>query len=223
MSLDTTPHSPADRGAETGHGHDRRNQDRRREEVLAAAAECFMRRGYEATSMDHVAEALGATKGRVYHHFRSKPDLFFAVYRRAMDINMQAVAPHAEGPGTGRERLTRMAEAHTLAMMESQPFQRTLTMGADLWRFGGAQEHAATLDDLIALRHIYEGLFRGVVDQGLADGSLAVPDAPLAVKTLLGALNWVTVWYSKRPNETRAQRLELAEILTRTVLGGFEP
>ena len=46
----------------------------RREEVLAAAAECFMRRGYEQTSMDDVAETLGATKGRVYHHSAPNPN-----------------------------------------------------------------------------------------------------------------------------------------------------
>lgn len=193
----------------------------RREEVLAAAAECFMRRGYEATSMDHVAEALGATKGRVYHHFRSKPDLFFAVYRRAMEIDMEAARPHAAGRGSGAERLARMARAHTLCMMETGSFQRALTLGADLYRFGGADgEHRAQLAELIELRHAYEALFRSVVEDGVRDGTLSTPDPSLTVKTLFGALNWVTVWYSPRPGETRAHRERLAETLVETVMGG---
>lgn len=194
----------------------------RREEVLAAAAGCFMRKGYEATSMDDVAEALGATKGRVYHHFRSKPDLFFAVYRRAMDINMGVVEPQAQGPGMAAERLARMAKAHALAMMESQTFQRSLTLGADLYRFGvTSPEDTAILKALMDYRFAYENLFRRAVEAGLADGSIAVPDASLAVRALFGALNWVTVWYSPRPGETRGHREKLAEALVETVMGGF--
>lgn len=194
----------------------------RREEVLAAAARCFMRKGYESTSMDDVAEALGATKGRVYHHFRSKPDLFFAVYRRAMDINMGVVAPHARGPGVALERLTLMARAHALAMMETQAFQRSLTLGADLYRFGASSpEDQAILKELMEYRFAYENLFRRTVEDGLADGSIAVPDASLAVRTLFGALNWVTVWYSPRKDESRVHREKLAEALVETVMGGY--
>lgn len=194
----------------------------RREEVLAAAARCFMRKGYESTSMDDVAEALGATKGRVYHHFRSKPELFFAVYRRAMDINMSVVEPHARGSGLAIERLNRMARAHALAMMESQTFQRSLTLGADLYRFGVTNAaDQAILEELMDLRHVYESLFRRTVEDGLADGSIAVPDASLAVKALFGALNWVAVWYSPRKNESRAHREKLAGALVETVMGGY--
>lgn len=194
----------------------------RREEVLAAAARCFMRKGYESTSMDDVAEALGATKGRVYHHFRSKPDLFFAVYRRAMDINMSVVEPHARGPGVAVERLALMARAHALAMMETQTFQRSLTLGADLYRFGATSPaDQAILKELMDLRHVYENLFRHTVEDGLADGSIAVPDASLAVKALFGALNWITVWYSPRKDESRSHREKLAEALVETVMGGY--
>jgi AcrR family transcriptional regulator len=194
----------------------------RREEVLAAAAECFMRRGYEQTSMDDVAEALGATKGRVYHHFRSKPDLFFEVYRRAMAILMHAVEPTLAAGGNAAQRLAGMAKAHTLAMMETRTFQRSLTAGVDLYRFGKTSpEHKAVLEELMGLRFVYEDLYRHTFEAGLVDGTLAVPDPSLAMRTLLGALNWVTVWYSPRPGETREHREVLADEIVETVLGGY--
>ncbi|WP_168201607.1 TetR/AcrR family transcriptional regulator [Phreatobacter aquaticus] len=199
-----------------------RQSHARREEVLAAAAECFMRRGYEATSMDDVADALGATKGRVYHHFPSKPDLFFEVYRRAMEILMQGAAPAMADAGTAERRLFGLAKAHTLAMMESQTFQRSLTLGVDLYRFGSpSDEHKVVLEDLMRLRFTYEDLFRKVFAEGQADGSLKVPDPSLAMRTILGALNWVAVWYSPRPGEDRPHRDKLAEQIVETVLGGY--
>jgi AcrR family transcriptional regulator len=194
----------------------------RREEVLAAAAECFMRRGYDATTMDHVAEMLGATKGRVYHHFTSKPELFFAVWRRAMELVYDAILPHATTDEPGGERLAAMARAHALCMMEKRPFQRTLSRGVDLYRLGETSaENTAILKVLMDQRRDYELLFRRVTQAGVDDGSLAVPDARIATRSLLGALNWVTVWYEPRPGETRADRERLADQIVQTVLQGF--
>lgn len=50
-----------------------------RASLLAAAEEVFGRRGFQAASVDEVAEAAGFTKGAVYAHFESKEDLFLAM------------------------------------------------------------------------------------------------------------------------------------------------
>lgn len=50
-----------------------------RASLLEAAAEVFARRGFQAASVDEVAEAAGFTKGAVYAHFESKEDLFLAM------------------------------------------------------------------------------------------------------------------------------------------------
>ena len=63
--------------------------------VLQAAADCFMDAGFSATSIDDVAARLGATKGRVYHYYRSKADLFFDVHRTGMRINLSTIEPLA--------------------------------------------------------------------------------------------------------------------------------
>lgn len=203
--------------------HDVASQDRR-EEVLAAAAGCFMRRGYEATSMDDVAEALGATKGRVYHHFRSKPELFFEVYRRAMAILLDGAADQEKGGGDAAARLTRVSRVHVLSMMETQTFQRSLTLGADLYRFGEASgEHKPVLEELMDIRRTYENVFRRLFEEGAAEGTLRPLDASLAMRTILGALNWVAIWYSPQPGETREHRERLADQIVAQALGGYLP
>jgi AcrR family transcriptional regulator len=50
-----------------------------RASLLAAAEDVFGRRGFQAASVDEVAEAAGFTKGAVYAHFESKEDLFLAM------------------------------------------------------------------------------------------------------------------------------------------------
>ncbi len=53
--------------------------------VLAAASELFLAQGYQATTMDQVAERAGFTKGAVYSNFGGKPELLAQVCRARFD------------------------------------------------------------------------------------------------------------------------------------------
>jgi AcrR family transcriptional regulator len=69
-------------------GHQART-DATKAKLLAAAEEIFARDGFEAAQLETIARAANRTKGSVYSHFRSKDDLFLALYesrtRREID------------------------------------------------------------------------------------------------------------------------------------------
>ena len=48
--------------------------------LLSAAEEVFVRDGYEAAQLDEIAATAGRSKGAVYTHFKSKEDLFLALF-----------------------------------------------------------------------------------------------------------------------------------------------
>ncbi len=48
--------------------------------LLAAAEEVFLRDGYEAAQLDEIAARADRSKGAVYTHFKSKEDLFLALF-----------------------------------------------------------------------------------------------------------------------------------------------
>ncbi|HEY8491427.1 MAG TPA: TetR/AcrR family transcriptional regulator [Dehalococcoidia bacterium] len=52
----------------------------RRQEILRAALECFVTRGFEATTIDDIRARSGASVGSIYHHFGSKEELAAALY-----------------------------------------------------------------------------------------------------------------------------------------------
>jgi len=49
--------------------------DRRKQEFLDTALELFSQRGYEKTTIQHIIDAMGVSKGAFYHYFQSKEDL----------------------------------------------------------------------------------------------------------------------------------------------------
>lgn len=52
----------------------------RQKEILDAALTCFVQHGYEATSIQQLCEASGASVGSIYHHFGNKPRVAAALY-----------------------------------------------------------------------------------------------------------------------------------------------
>ncbi|HCE09703.1 MAG TPA: TetR family transcriptional regulator [Oxalobacteraceae bacterium] len=58
-----------------------RRKEARPQELLAAALDLFVERGYAATRLDDVAKCAGVSKGTLYLYFSNKEELFKAVVR----------------------------------------------------------------------------------------------------------------------------------------------
>lgn len=66
-----------------------------RDNILRVAGELFARKGYRDTTVTEIAEAAGATKGALFHHFTSKEELFTEIWRQLqldMDVEARAAA-----------------------------------------------------------------------------------------------------------------------------------
>lgn len=193
-----------------------------RAEILIAAAECFRERGYSATSIDDVARRLHATKGMIYHHFRSKTDLFFAVYRRGMEINFSAVKPHADGDGDLIIRLGRMAMAHAVVLMAQQAFQRVLAQGVAMHQQGSTTAaQRETLVELIDIRNSYETMFRTAIEEAQKQAGQSASDLSLASKSFLAVLNSTVFWYHPREEDPHLEQEALARELVTYAMRGL--
>ena len=191
-----------------------------REEILRAAAELFMEFGYAATSIDAVAERLGATKGRIYHHYASKADLFFDVQVAAMTRLSEEVEPIARGGGSAIARLSAMALRHTQIILNELPMQKVAVQGLERHLLGAS---AATkrLRSVVKMRDDYESLFAEVIDEGMREGVFVDLPVKLATKPFFGALNWATVWFSQRRLQSAEAIDDIAHALAAFALRGL--
>lgn len=191
-----------------------------RDEILRAAAELFMEYGYTATSIDAVAERLGATKGRIYHHYRSKADLFFDVQVAAMTRLLSEVEPIARGPGGPVDRLAAMALRHIQIILRELPMQKVAVQGLERHLLG-ASSAAKRLRSVVKMRDDYERLFTEVIDEGIREGLFIDLPPKLASKPFFGALNWATVWFSQRRLQSAEAVDEIAHMLAAFALRGL--
>lgn len=192
-------------------------------DILDAAADAFTQQSYDAATLDQIGEVLGVTKGSIYYHYPSKADLFAAVYRRAMEMNIETITPIAKQAGVSAiDRLYRMAYAHSLQVMKHLSYQRVAVQGFEANLLGRISDAQRTrLAEVISLRDHYEELFVTTLSEAIAAGQLPEQSARLAVKPLFGAINWTTMWYQPRPNETPADRDRIATQLATFVVSGL--
>src|SRR5437879_9958912 len=83
-----------------------RRKDARPEEIVNAALEEFVERGFAATRLEDVARRAGATKGTLYLYFKNKEALFKAVVRQTIvPVIAQGESTASSFTGSARELL----------------------------------------------------------------------------------------------------------------------
>lgn len=180
--------------------------------IVDAAAKCFTQAGFSATSIDDVAEYLGATKGRIYHYYRSKAELFFDVHRHGMALNTSAVEPIASSDAPVEDRLLQMCRAHVRNMLDNIDYQRVVLQGVEMHLAGATTpKQREKLKLLMREREQYEVLFRNVLIEGREAGVFHFENPSFASKALLGVLNNPVLWYKPRKSQTKEEKLEIID------------
>jgi TetR/AcrR family transcriptional regulator, cholesterol catabolism regulator len=188
------------------------NATRPREaDLLAAATRLFRTRGFHATSMQDLGQALAMNRGSLYHYIAAKDDLLWAILTRAFNLLEARVAPILQSDAPPLDRLRgaihehlRVAADHADELSLIQIELRSL-----------ASERRA---EMIARRDAYEALWRDAIEAGIRDGSLRPFDVRLAGIGILSACNWFTQWY--RPDGALAVD-EVAERFCDLFLSGL--
>ena len=73
----------------------------RKQQIMDTALSCFTHAGYYRTSLDEIAATVGVTKAGIYYHFKSKKELFIALFNdRANAFFDQLLARIQQQPET---------------------------------------------------------------------------------------------------------------------------
>lgn len=97
--------------AGTGRRANRLPRDERRGQLLIAASEVFVYRGYHAAGMDEIAERAGVSKPILYQHFVSKLELYLAVLNRHVENLVSGVRQALRTTTDNRQRLRSAVQA----------------------------------------------------------------------------------------------------------------
>jgi AcrR family transcriptional regulator len=98
-------------GSATSRRGSRLPRDERRGQLLGAASEVFVDRGYHAAGMDEIADRAGVSKPVLYQHFSSKLELYLAVLAQHVDNLVSGVRQALRTTTDNRQRLRAAVQA----------------------------------------------------------------------------------------------------------------
>ena len=162
---------------------------RRQEHLIAVATRLFMERGFDATSIDAIAEAAGMSKPTVYARYRDKRELFEAVLREriAAWIAPLAAAAEAQAAREGPEDVETALDDLSRTMLAYGQ-----TPGAAMLK-RALMAQATQFPDLARLAH-EEGWLRGVravaqiLDAFGKRGQIAVAEPEIAADLFISLI-----------------------------------
>jgi AcrR family transcriptional regulator len=190
----------------------RQRYEERRDQIVDAAATVFAQRGYHATSIDDLVEAIGLKRGGLYHYVDSKRDLLLLIHERfiapllanAEEVLQRGLAPDETLRLLGRVLMNDIANYHD-----------QVTVFLHEWR---VIEKDPEWVEIRAARRRFEDLVGDVLAQGEQDGLFRFADRRIAVLGFLGMINYSYQWF--RPGG-RISPDAIADQLMSTYLDGI--
>jgi len=184
-----------------------------REEILQRASLLFYERGYGATSIRDIAEAVGLSSSTMYHHFASKQDVLYAIVSRFMSDFVDATVPVLRDEALSpAERIRRVIRVHIEFSDDRRPellIGNPIRYALDLTQ----REHAT------ALQIAYHDAVRDTIAEGCRAGDFQVADVSIATMAVLDMLNGIREWFSPAGRLSRAELIERYTGLVFTMLG----
>lgn len=177
-----------------------------RDRMLRAAAQCFNQKGYSGTALKDVADILGLTDAALYYYVRNKEELVYQCYIRAAVVGRDAMKRAIEEGESGLEQVrlyiryhieSIVGEAGPLAIMSEIPSLKP-----------------AHRNEVLELSRTHSSNFEAILEQGIADGSIAPCDVRMTGNAIMGSINWIPKWYHGDPGVAENILDEFPEILS---------
>jgi AcrR family transcriptional regulator len=164
--------------------------------IYRVAAQIICEKGYDATSMNDIAEAVGITKSGLYHHISGKRNLLFRIMNFGLDSLEEQVITPARAISDAEQRLRSIITNHVqLITSRSTPKgNNPVTIVIDeVAGLTSAQQRKIT-----QRKRTYVDLIRETLIQLKAEGKLWDIDVTAAAFSLLGMILWLSRWYNPK-------------------------
>ena len=169
------------RGADSGERWD---------EIIRAAARIFYDKGYEATSLQDIASAVGLLKGSIYYYIETKEDLLYELVSRAQAL---MAATLVEDAATAAAPAPRRLRAFIGRWMALSAREREWATVAER-EFNRLSRRR--LQEVIVRRDTFSAFVKSLIEQGVGEGAFdPAVDLSLATSAVFELMKTTHLWH----------------------------
>jgi AcrR family transcriptional regulator len=162
--------------------------DLKREKILQSAVDLFYANGYLPTTMDVIAESIGATKPFVYYHFENKAELLSEIARRTLRKWLGVTTQVIEKSLPPTEALSLATHQFTLIVLDMHKlvsiyFREQLNLPKEV------------AEEIAHMRRKIDTQVRTILSDGKQSGVFEFDDLAVASQVVTGMVSFVFAWY----------------------------
>ncbi len=173
--------------------------------VLETAARLICAKGYEAASVQDIADACGLTKAGLYYYIRSKEDLLLEIQNYGMDIFEERVLLPVLSIADPVERLKACMEKNILLVTEGWSKEVTIILHEHETLTGAARAQ------INARKKRYVHFLESSFEEALREGRIRRVEPRVAAFSFLGMVLWIYKWFrpeGKIPSEQLVREMQ---------------
>lgn len=164
--------------------------DSPRGRLLSAAAHLFRDKGFDRTTVRDIAAAVGIQSGSIFHHFKSKEEILYAVMEEVIHFNTARLQAAVAGESTAEGQLRALIRAELQAIVGDT--SEAMTVMVTEWRCLSEEKQRKAL----ALRSIYEQLWLDALSALHEQGAMKT-DPFIMRRLLTGMTGWTPNWFDR--------------------------
>lgn len=186
----------------------------RRRQISEVAAKLFAEKGYNATTLEMIAEELGYSKPSLYHYVKNKEEVLGLVLEDVSNKVFERLELEVmKGDLIVDMQLRKVIEIYVEFATDLQANvvykYRNAIKGSDVF----------TYPNVIEARRRHGDLIREILNKGVAEGIFRIENLKIAVHVLNISAWSVADWYDP---EGRMTPIQIADILAGIVIGGLK-
>ncbi len=160
----------------------------KRRRILEEASDLFFTNGYDATTLDSVAEQLHVTKPFIYSYYKNKGELLYEICQTGIQLSLTVLEEALTVDGTATEQLKMVVERVARIIIENQRYISVYLREEKSLE----PEDARRIRDL---RHKFDLQLSDLLEKGKRTGEFDVQHATRSAIWVSGLLSWIALWY----------------------------
>jgi AcrR family transcriptional regulator len=173
-------------------------QEFKRLRILEEARELFFLQGYEATTLDAIAERLNVTKPFIYSYFKNKSEILNAICHVGISRSLAALDDALASGLAPRDMLRLIIEQVTSIVLANQKY-----IVVYLREEKNLEKKEAS--ELLELRKEFSVRLAKLLESGTLANEFDVNDAMLTALSIGGMITWLATWYRPRGHWSQSE------------------
>ena len=174
-------------------------QERRRHEIFHQVVPIFVKKGFQETSMQEIANAAGLGKSTLYDYFQTKDEILVYFFEDQWNDVIEEAQKIAVQNCSADVRLRKITEAYLESLQANKSLFLKLSVESQRLKL----ESQRQIQDR---RHAYQDMVRALIEEGIREGVFRQVNSLLAARLLVG--NVGLLLYGSRLTGTSQEMLQ---------------